>query len=150
MMKCHEHGLYQLFSADIIVGFTQEAYTFSEGQSNAFITIANDGGVVSERTDIAVNISLQGVPTATQGVDFEVIQLDTTIQVEPGVQSVNIPVTIIEDLLPEGVESFTLTVFSVGFGFSGQRTDTSSATEVFIVDKDSKFFRYIVFNTMQF
>ena len=59
-------------------------------------------------------MSLKGVSTGTQGEDFEMNQLNTTIQVDPGVQEVNIPVTILEDLFPEGVESFTLTVFSVG------------------------------------
>ena len=126
-------------SADIIIGFTQETCTFSEGQSNTFVTIANDGGVVSERTDIAVNISLQGVSTATQGEDFEMNHLNTTIQVDPGVQEVNIPVIILEDLLPEGVESFTLTVFSVGFGFSAESMDTFATTEVFIRNSHGMF-----------
>jgi hypothetical protein len=123
---------------EIIVGFTEETYTFSEGQSNTFITVAKDGGVVSERTDIAVNISLQGIPTATPGEDFEVIQLNTVVSIDPDDQEVNIPVSILEDLLPEGVESFTLTVAraSDGFGFSADRTDTFATTEVFITDND--------------
>ena len=129
-------------STEIIVGFTEETYTFSEGQSNTFITVAKDGGVVSERTDIAVNISLQGIPTATPGEDFEVIQLNTVVSIDPDDQEVNIPVSILEDLLPEGVESFTLTVAraSDGFGFSADRTDTFATTEVFITDNDGMLF----------
>ena len=103
---------------------------------------------MSERTDVAVNISLQGPSTATQGVDFEVLQLDTTIQVEPGVQEVNISVDILEDLLPEELESFTLTVSSVGFGFSAERTDTFATTEVFIMDDDSMYMYYIIMSAL--
>ena len=121
------------------MGFTQETYTFTEGQSGT-VTVAKDGGVVSERTDIAVRITLQGGSTATQGVDFEVTQLDTVISVAPGVRSVDIDVTTIEDMLPEGAESFTLTVASAGFGFSADRTNTFATTEVFITDNDGTTF----------
>ena len=108
------------------------------------MTIAKDGGVISERIDIRVTIMLQSGSTATNEADFEVDQLETVISLDPGVQSVDIPVDILDDQLPEGVESFTLTVSSAGFGFTPPRTDTFATTEVFITDNDGM----VIFSTI--
>lgn len=63
--------------------------------------------------------------------------LETRIDFDPDVQSIDIPVSILQDELPEGTESFTLSVESVDFGFGAQRFDTFAETEVFITDNDS-------------
>ena len=126
-------------STGITIGFTDDTYTFTEGQTGAFVTLAKDSGIVSERNDIAVRISLQTGSTATQGSDFSVVNLDARIDFEPSAQSINIPLSIIEDSLPEGVESFTLSVASADFGFGVVRVDTFETTEIFIADDDSMF-----------
>ena len=109
------------------------------------MTLAKDSGVISERTDISVRVSLQPNPTATQGSDFSVTMLDVIIPFEPSVQSVDIPINIIEDALPEGVESFILSVESADFGFGAERVDTFAETEVFITDNDSEGFLVYAF-----
>ena len=123
--------------ADIVIGFTQPSYTFPESDSGAFITLAKDSGIVSERNDIAVSVSLTGSGSATQSVDFTFSLLDSRIDFDFEQQSIDIPISIINDELPEGTESFTLSVVSVGFGFAAQRQDTFETTEVFIEDNDS-------------
>ena len=123
--------------ADIVIGFTQPSYTFPESDSGAFITLAKDSGIVSERNDIAVSVSLTDSVSATQSVDFTFSLLDSRIDFDFEQQTFNIPISIINDELPEGTESFTLSVRSVGFGFAAQRQDTFGTTEVFIEDDDS-------------
>ena len=115
------------------------------------MTLGKDSGVISERTDIAVRVSLQLNPTATQGSDFSINMLDVIIPFEPSVQSVNLPINIIDDALPEVVESFILSVESANFGFGAERVDTFAETEVFITDNDSEclivsFINVLVYN----
>ena len=119
-------------------------YTFSEGGQNLALLIRKDSGVVSERTDIAATISLITTPSpsATEGTDFEIPLLDTRIDFNPAmgntpeVVAVSIPLSIIDDQLPEGQESFSLRVASADFVFSAPFLDTFATTEVFINDND--------------
>ena len=125
---------------DITIGFTEESYTFTEGQSGAFVTLAKDAGRISQRTDIAAMISLGPSPSATPDSDFSITLLGSDIDFNPSDQSINIPLSILEDSLPEGVESFTLSVVSAGnFPFGAARTDTSPTTQVIITDNDGTF-----------
>ena len=129
-----------IFCPDITIGFTEESYTFTEGQSGAFVTLAKDAGRISQRTDIAAMISLGPSPSATPDSDFSITLLGSDIDFNPSDQSINIPLSILEDSLPEGVESFTLSVVSAGnFPFGAARTDTSPTTQVIITDNDGTF-----------
>ena len=125
--------------AEITIGFTEESYTFTEGQANAAVTLAKDSGVISERNDIAVRITLLPDPTATQNSDFSITMLDVRIDFDPGAESIDVPINVLEDALLEGVESFRLRVASDDFGFGAERMDTFQDTEVFITDNDSEF-----------
>ena len=142
MQTSHAQNMYKCchseknLCADITIGFTEETYTFVEGDATAAITLAKDSGIVSERNDIAVTISLRPGSSATQGSDFSVTMLNTRIDFEPGEQSISVPLNIIDDALPEGVESFILSVESADFGFGATRMDTFPETEVFITDND--------------
>ena len=136
-VHCEHDYCVLLPRADIVIGFTQSSYTFPESDSGAFVTLAKDSGIVSERNDIAVSVSLSGPSSATQSVDFTVSLLDSRIDFDFEQQTFNIPISIINDELPEGTESFTLSVMSVDFGFASQRQDTFETTEVFIQDNDS-------------
>ena len=136
--------LFQCWSPDITIGFTQETYTFNEGEAGASVTLAKDSGIISERNDIAVTISLQSGSSATQGSDFSVTLLNTRIGFDPSDQSISVPLSIIEDALPEGVESFTLSVASADFGFGATRRDTFEETEIFIIDNDGAFIELCV------
>ena len=136
--------LFQCWSPDITIGFTQETYTFNEGEAGASVTVAKDSGIISERNDIAVTISLQSGSSATQGSDFSVTLLNTRIDFDPSDQSISVPLSIIEDALPEGVESFTLSVASANFGFGATRRDTFEETEIFIIDNDGAFIELCV------
>ena len=119
-------------------------YTFSEGGQNLALLIRKDSGVVSERTDIAATISLimTPSPSATEGTDFEITLLNTRIYLVPAtgnrpeVVAVSIPLTIIDDQLPEGQESFSLRVTAADFMFSAPLLDTFATIEVVIVDND--------------
>ena len=133
--------LYSMYIIlDIIVGFTEAAYTFNEGDSGAVITLSKDSGIISERTDIAVNISLSGSATAEEGTDFIIPFLDLINEFNPEQQSIDVHLKIINDQVPEGQESFTLRVINVGvgFGFPTERQDTFETTEIFINDISSK------------
>ena len=119
-------------------------YTFSEGEQNLALLIRKDSGVVSERTDIAATISLITTPSpsATENTDFDIPLLDTRIDFDPAmgntpeVVSVSIPLSIIDDQLPEGQESFSLRVTAADFSFSAPLLDTFATTQVFINDND--------------
>ena len=129
-----------VFCQDITIGFTEQSYTFTEGQSGAFVTLAIDAGRISKRTDIAARISLDvPISTATPNSDFSIPLLDSRIDFENSDQSINIPLSILEDGLPEGVESFTLSVESADFPFDATRTDTFPTTQVFITANDGTF-----------
>ena len=122
-----------------MIGFTEDTYTFTEGLSGAAITLAKDSGVLSERNDIVVTVSLTGQPTATQGSDFQVTLLDTDIRFGPDDVTVDIPLSILEDQLPEGLESFSLLVEDVGFPFNTPRINTFEVTQVVIRDNDGRY-----------
>ena len=124
-----------VFCQDITIGFT-------EGQSRAFVTLAKDAGRMSQRSDIAASISLGPGPSATPHRDFSIPLLDSRIDFENSDQSINIPLSILEDNLSEGVESFTLSVESADFLFDATRTDTFQTTQVFITDNDGTFELY--------
>lgn len=102
------------------------------------ITLEKDSNRVSERNDIAARITLDNIRTATEGVDFSIV-VDTVIPFSSSEQSVNIPLSILEDTIPEGVESFTLVVESAGFAFGANRVNTFERTQVVINDNDSEF-----------
>lgn len=121
-----------------------DTYTFSEGEQNLALLIRKDSGVVSERTDISARISLIGTPSATQGTDFQItlntrIDFDPETENAPEVVAVPIPLTVIDDQLPEGQESFSLTVVAAEFAFSAPLLDTFATTEVFINDNDGTY-----------
>ena len=120
---------------DIAIGFVKASYTFLEGASNPSVVLRKDSGRISERTDIAVRVYLSGTFSATRGPDFEVALLNTKIDFAPNEQEETISLTIVEDNLPEELESFRLTIISVGLRF-GPRSDTFATTEVFIRDND--------------
>ena len=65
--------------------------------------------------------------------------LDVRIDFDPGAESIDVPINVLEDALPEGVESFRLRVASDDFGFGADRIDTFQDTQVFITDNDSEF-----------
>ena len=121
-----------------------DSYTFSEGGQNLALLIQKDSGVVSERTDIAATISLITTPSpsATEDTDFDIPLLNTRIDFDPAmgntpeVVAVSIPLSIIDDQLPEGQESFSLRVASADFTFSAPLLDTFATTEVLINDND--------------
>ena len=125
----------RVFPTDIAIGFAETSYTFLEGASNPSVVLRKDSGRISERTDIAVMVDLSGTFSATRGPDFEVALLSTRIDFAPNEQEETISLTIVDDNLPEGLESFRLTVTSVELGF-GPRSDTFATTEVFITDND--------------
>ena len=103
------------------------------------MTLAKDAGRMSQRSDIAASISLGPGPSATLIIDFTISLLDSRIDFGNSDQSINIPLSILEDNLSEGVESFTLSVETADFPFSATRTDTFPTTQVFIRDNDGTF-----------
>ena len=129
-----------IFCQDITIGFTEESYTFTEGQSGAFVTLAKDAGRMSQRSDIAARVFLDPPnPPAMPNSDFSITLLDSRINFEESDQSINIPLSILEDSLAEGVESFTLSVVSADFPFRAARTDTFPMAQVVITDNDGTF-----------
>ena len=115
-------------------------YSFDEQTSDSeeFVTLTKDSGVISERNDIAVEVSLIPGSSATLGSDFTIAMLGMTIEFSPDQQTRDVSITILQDLLPEGVESFSLSVDSVGFAFDATRVDTFETTQVSIIDNDGR------------
>ena len=115
-------------------------YLFDEQTSDSqeFVTLTKDSGVVSERNDIAVQVTLIPGSSATLDSDFTIAMLGTTIEFAPDQQTRDVSITILQDLLPEGVESFSLSVESAGFGFGATRVDTFETTQVSIIDNDGR------------
>ena len=103
------------------------------------MTLAKDAGRMSQRTDIAAMVSLGPNPSSTLISDFSITLLDSRINFEESDQSINIPLSILEDNLPEGLESFTLSVVSADFPFRAAWTDTFPTAQVVITHNDGTF-----------
>ena len=133
--------------AEITIGFTEDYYVFPEYETNGVLRLAIDSGIISERNDISVRLSLLPNGTATEGRDFRLLLLDSVIEFAPGVQSVFVPLEILEDPFLEGMESFVLTVESAGFGFYPERMATFSQTTIFIIDDDNGMLYTLIFSS---
>lgn len=87
------------------VPFTQSTVAY-EGCTNAFFFFQRSGGNVS--MPLVINYTISG--TATSGVDFSPLPGSVTI---PANQTFfQLPVNIIDDLINEGVETITITLFN--------------------------------------
>ncbi len=118
----------------ISVGFEFPSYTFPETDQEMTYVVRlqkeNDGR--AER-DVAVDVQLGAVMTATEGVDFITLSTDSILFL-PEEQFKDYLITIRPDDIPEEVEDFTLTVMTAP-GFS-LNTSMIPQTTIFITDDD--------------
>ncbi len=119
----------------ISVGFESPNYTFPETDQEVTYAVRlqkeNDGR--AER-DVAVDVQLGAVMTATEGDDFTITLSTERVRFLPEEQFKDYLVTIRPDNIPEEVEDFTLTVMAA----PGFYLDTSMIpqTTIFITDDD--------------
>ncbi len=118
----------------ISVGFEFPSYTFPETDQEMTyaVRLQKENDRRAER-DVAVDVQLGAIMTATEGVDFITLSTDSILFL-PEEQFKDYLVTIRPDDVPEEVEDFTLTVMTAP-GFS---LDTSviPQTTIFITDDD--------------
>ena len=121
---------------DIAIGFVRSAYTFSEDSGNIVIPIKKDNSRVSEQ-DLAVTVKLVSGSSATNSSDFIFSDIDFTFS--PSEQQEDALLTILSDSIPEGLESFQLSIHYQ----SPLSHPENFTTEVFISDNDGKFRHWI-------
>ena len=123
---------FNLTLTDIAIGFVQSSYKFDEGSGDVVIRIHKEFSRISEQ-NLTISIQLSSESkTATEGVDFTFDSMSYVFL--PSDQEMDIPLTILNDNIPEGLESFTLTVVYS----SPLRDPQNMTTEIFIQDDDSK------------
>ena len=106
---------------------------------DVLIPIRKDNSMLSEQT-FQVTVTLQSGSSATANQDFTFSSMTYTFL--PSNQQMNVSLTILNDNMPEGMESFVLSVSLGGFLSIPQ----FPTTEVFITDDDGKF--YFPFDTI--
>ena len=111
-----------------LLKFGAAAYSFTEGAGNVSVTVVRTGGTAS---DVTVDYTATG-STASTGDDFVVLSGTLTFAAKQ--TSASIPVSILQDLLAEGNETFTLTL---GNPQGGAALTAPSATTVRIVDDEA-------------
>ena len=110
----------------------QSAYTFSEGSGNVVIPIKKDNSRESEQ-DLYVIVNLVSGSSATNTSDFVFSRVNATFS--PSTQQNDTTLTILSDSIPEGLESFQI---SLQYQSPLSRPENVT-TEVFIADNDGKF-----------
>ena len=111
-----------------LVKFSAAAYRFTEGAGNVSVTVVRTGGTAS---DVTVDYTVTG-GTAAAGADFAALSGTLTFAAKQ--TTATIPVTILQDPLAEGNESFTLTL---GNPQGGAARAAPSVTTVTIVDDEA-------------
>ena len=91
-----------------IVGFNPEEYVIGENQTFLSITVQVMGGYVN--SNVTFNVTVLTGSTAVEGQDF--ILLNNSFNLGPEVSEASIVVEIIDDLLIEGRETFTVELLS--------------------------------------
>ena len=105
------------------------------------VQIHKDFSGLSEQ-DLSISVQLDtGSRTATEDDDFSFDAASFIFL--PSDQEMDVPLTILNDNIPEGLESFTLRVV-----YSSPLSDPQNiTTEIFISDDDSKYVAHTTFNT---
>lgn len=103
--------------------FQPAAYTVDEGARRVTVTVTR------MQTAGAATVVLKTAPGTAGLRDFRSVNRKLTFK--PGVASVSVPITIVNDRLAEGPESFTVTLSSpaIGFVVGDQSTATVSITD---------------------
>ena len=86
---------------------------------------------------LSVNVSLSGVMGATEGEDFLVVPEIVVFQ--PNEQYKNFSVLILPDTIPEGVETFTLSVTPTAANASVLGKPINPETTIQIIDNDGAY-----------
>lgn len=100
----------------------------AEPATNGKFTISLPGGVTSSE-DITVNYTIAG--TATSGTDYNA--LSGTVVIPAGKDSVNVPVSVINDQIIEGTETVILTLTngtSTSFAFTASPTNGKATVNI--------------------
>ena len=138
---------------DIQIGFSQPLYTFSEPSTTveniSDVMLIREGGRQSEQTFfVSVDVAEPGSgvrPATPRTIDASGdYSVETTsgfsiVEFPPHLSSVSLPLTLLSDTIPEGLEAFKVTANpSEGFANFGnpQSGNAFAATEVQIVDND--------------
>jgi secreted trypsin-like serine protease len=106
-----------------IFNFQTAAYTVDERARRVTVTVART------QTAGSATAVLKTAPGTAASRDFRSVTRKLTFK--PGVASVSVPITIVNDRLAEGSESFTVTLSSpaIGFTLGDQSTATVSITD---------------------
>lgn len=105
------------------------------------VQIHKDFSRLSEQ-DLSISVQLvTGARTATEDDDFSFDAASFIFL--PSDQEMDVPLTILNDNIPEGLESFTLRVV-----YTNPLSDPQNiSTEIFISDDDSKYRTYVAHTT---
>jgi secreted trypsin-like serine protease len=106
-----------------IFNFQTAAYTVDERARRLTVTVTRT------QTAGTATVVLKTAPGTAGSRDFRSVNRKLTFK--PGVASVTVPITIVNDRLAEGPESFTVTLSSpaIGFTLGDQSTATVSITD---------------------
>jgi secreted trypsin-like serine protease len=108
-----------------LMNLDSSAYTVDEGTRRLTVTVTRSQPAGSASIIVATSIGTAGTR------DFRTLRRKLTFK--PGVASVSVPISIVNDRLVEGPESFSVTLSSPSVGFSLGEQSTAAVT---ITDND--------------
>ena len=123
--------LYSLVG--ITIGFVSPTYTFNEDSKRVDVEVRKEDSKLSE-LNISFTVMLHPAAhsSAKMGEDFSFGA--TIVTLEPSQQQKALRLTILDDVIPEEIESFTLSLHILTVFVKSQQ----QTTDVFIVDNDGQ------------